>query len=167
VLPLPHWEKRKSLLIRRLAAREVRSRAPLRCGPRVGCILCKGQRCCRGFACRSSRSNSELPWDSRQLSSELHLSGPAHWCPSTAARSLPTHQLHPHSTAQGATTDERAGKPAWMLAGDAGGVSQQRAVELQSPPPAPETNGTAEPQVLLAALAAERKKHCAADALWQ
>ena len=25
VLPLPHWEKRKSLLIRRLAAREVRS----------------------------------------------------------------------------------------------------------------------------------------------
>lgn len=27
VLPLPHWEKRKSLLIRRLAAREVRSRA--------------------------------------------------------------------------------------------------------------------------------------------
>jgi hypothetical protein len=27
VLPLPHWEKRKSLLIRRLAQREVRSRA--------------------------------------------------------------------------------------------------------------------------------------------
>ena len=27
VLPLPHWEKRKSLLIRRLAAREVRSGA--------------------------------------------------------------------------------------------------------------------------------------------
>ena len=51
-----------------------------------------------------------------------------------------------------------------MLAGDAGGVSQQRAVELQSPPPAPETNGTAEPQVLLA-LAAKCRGSRAADAL--
>jgi hypothetical protein len=40
-----------------------------------------------------------------------------------------------------------------MLAGDGGvGVSQQRAVELQSPPPAPEANGAPEPQVLLALL---------------
>lgn len=56
--------------------------------------------------------------------------------------------MHTRRAAQGATTDERAGKPAWMLAGDGGGVSQQRAVELQSPPPAPEANGAAEPQVL-------------------
>lgn len=146
------------LLLRRLAAREVRSEACFHSIVAVQgvvggvCWLSAVSPLCAG------RSPAVSDFPLRHSSPEsvdaavcaVHIIAlpllPAPVC--ARARPAPT-----RSAVQGATTDERAGKPAWMLAGDAGGVSQQRAVELQSPPPAPEANGAVEPQVLLMWLA--------------
>ena len=158
VLPLPHWEKRKSLLFRRLAQREVPSGSGLRVLLRVSnpaallaCLLeLRAVPCSSTKGVMSSILSCLWRWASMiQHCCLLHLCCTYMFILNHLINIkfivYPTYDLKKRC-AQGTTTDERAEKPAWMLAGEGGGVSQQRAVELQSPPPAPEANGTAEPQ---------------------